>query len=334
MRPEGLAGTPVLFRVAAGPRIGFGHLKRCTALARALGVQPLVSLRGGRIAREVARRLGCELIDGRAADVVRRLRPELLVVDDPVARQGWPWARAAKAAASAVAAVRDMGHGLGHADLIVDGSVAPAALPGKSPARLWPRTHLTGARYALIDPILAKCRTRRASAEVVIALGGGRHARAARRLARELARRRPDLRIRIVGGLVPGAKAAREGRVSIMPPVAQLGPVLAACTMAIVSGGMTAYEACCLGTPAVAVSVVAAQRPAVRGLAARGAVVDGGALGSSSRSASGAAAAVERLLAEPAHRRRLARAGAKLVDGRGILRTARALTRLAQERRR
>ena len=37
----------ILFRAAAGPRRGFGHLVRCRSLARALGVRPLVALRGG-----------------------------------------------------------------------------------------------------------------------------------------------------------------------------------------------------------------------------------------------------------------------------------------------
>ncbi len=41
----------VLFRAAAGPRRGFGHLLRCRALARALGVRPLVCVRGPRAKR-------------------------------------------------------------------------------------------------------------------------------------------------------------------------------------------------------------------------------------------------------------------------------------------
>ena len=38
----------ILFRAPAGPRRGFGHLVRCRSLARALGVRPLIALRGGR----------------------------------------------------------------------------------------------------------------------------------------------------------------------------------------------------------------------------------------------------------------------------------------------
>jgi len=43
--------TRFLLRLAAGPRIGFGHLMPCRALAgalaQALAVRPIVSIRGG-----------------------------------------------------------------------------------------------------------------------------------------------------------------------------------------------------------------------------------------------------------------------------------------------
>ena len=41
------ADLRILFRAPAGARRGFGHLVRCRSLARALGVRPLISLRGG-----------------------------------------------------------------------------------------------------------------------------------------------------------------------------------------------------------------------------------------------------------------------------------------------
>jgi len=45
------SGMTVVFRVAAGPRLGFGHLVRCRSLARALGVTPRVWLRGSAATR-------------------------------------------------------------------------------------------------------------------------------------------------------------------------------------------------------------------------------------------------------------------------------------------
>ena len=38
----------VLFVAAAGPRRGYGHLVRCVSFARALGVRPLLAVRGSR----------------------------------------------------------------------------------------------------------------------------------------------------------------------------------------------------------------------------------------------------------------------------------------------
>ncbi|HEY7791062.1 MAG TPA: hypothetical protein VIC33_11145, partial [Vicinamibacterales bacterium] len=64
----------VLFRAAGGPRRGFGHLVRSAWLARALEVEPRVSVRGGRTAARVARRLGLEVVDGSPSDVMERER--------------------------------------------------------------------------------------------------------------------------------------------------------------------------------------------------------------------------------------------------------------------
>ena len=52
----------VVFRVAAGPRLGFGHLVRCRSLARALSVTPRVWLRGSAATRAAARALGCQVL--------------------------------------------------------------------------------------------------------------------------------------------------------------------------------------------------------------------------------------------------------------------------------
>ncbi len=60
------ADLRVLFRAAAGPRRGFGHLVRCRSLGRALGVRPLVSVRGGRLAEHTAIALGCDVVRGGA----------------------------------------------------------------------------------------------------------------------------------------------------------------------------------------------------------------------------------------------------------------------------
>src|SRR5579862_3019830 len=71
-----------LFRVAAGPHIGFGHLLRVRALARALGVKAVVSMRGSAMARRTAVGLGCR-IEPRPLAKIEAADFDVWVVDDP-----------------------------------------------------------------------------------------------------------------------------------------------------------------------------------------------------------------------------------------------------------
>ena len=93
----------------------------------------------------------------------------------------------------------------------------------------------------------------------------------------------------------------------------------------------TARRAAALGVPAVAVAVVPAQQPTVRGLARRRAVVDGGALYTADAPARISRVA-SALIAAPARCDALARTARQLVDGRGAERIAAALRRLAAGR--
>src|SRR5512147_396782 len=86
----------VVFRAAAGPRRGFGHLVRCLSLARALGVRPLLSLRGDASARETALALGADLLADDGMGVLLALQPDVVVIDDPIAADARRWMAAAR----------------------------------------------------------------------------------------------------------------------------------------------------------------------------------------------------------------------------------------------
>src|SRR5262245_39750503 len=138
----------VLFRAPAGARRGFGHLLRCRSLARALGVRPLVALRGPGHSVDVALRLGCDVVRGGAKRVVRALKPDIVMRDDPMPRDAARWIAAARQAGAAVVSIHDLGLGCLDADLLIDGSVAPGRVGRR-------RSSAAGPAFAILDPDLS-----------------------------------------------------------------------------------------------------------------------------------------------------------------------------------
>jgi spore coat polysaccharide biosynthesis predicted glycosyltransferase SpsG len=313
-----------LFRLAAGPRIGFGHLMRCRALARALHVRPLVSIRGGAGARRTARAIGCDLADGTAL-----CRTDLLIVDDPSPRHARTWLLRATRAGRPAATIHDLRTGDQAADLVVDGRVT--ARPSRRGG-----TALRGPRFTVLDPGVAAARAARRPhratrrPRVLIALGGGSHIFAVvQPLVADIARRCPGVTITVAAGFCRQSRPALRGARWIGRPDG-LTWDLAESDVAVVGGGVTLYEACAIGAPAVALAVVPAQRAAIRAFAARGAAIDAGALADGVLAAGRAAAAVAGLLGDAPARRRCSAAARRLIDGRGALRVAARMRSLAR----
>jgi spore coat polysaccharide biosynthesis predicted glycosyltransferase SpsG len=312
----------VVFRVAAGPRVGFGHLARSRAIAAAAGVRPRLSIRGTMATQRTARALGATLVTGGPRQVATG-RIDVLVVDDPRPAAARPWIAAARDAGVPVVLITDAGrHGFA-ADLVVDGTVR-ARSRGRG-------RRLAGPRFAVVDARIPRLRSvrRPTRGRVLVALGGGRHVRQhVTALVAALAEALPGADIRVAPGFARGPlPRLRHGR-WIAPGA--MAPALARTEVAVVGGGVSAYEACALGVAAVAVAVVPAQRPTVRALARLGALTDGGPL--SHDMVRTIAARASALALAPALRRRMARSGRRLVDGRGAYRIARAIARLqAQE---
>jgi spore coat polysaccharide biosynthesis predicted glycosyltransferase SpsG len=326
----------VLFRAPAGSRRGYGHLVRCLSLARALGVRPLIALRGSRHASDVALALGAELVATPSRRTLRALDPDIVVVDDPVAAHARRWIAAARRGGAIVVTIHDLGLGAPEGDLVIDASLGLRSLGDGAPKG---SLSLAGSQFALLDPRIQEFRAAvhaGTSRRVLISLGGGPHAQTAQAIADAITAADPRAEVRIVSGFVssPKPRSSNGGRVRWTTSLSGLAPELAKADVAIVGGGMSLYEACAMGVPAVALPVVAAQTPTVRAFAERGAAVPAFAEATAGKPAvaRAAAEAALKLLNNPRHRAALARRSTQLVDGKGAWRAAEAVNRVLNAR--
>ncbi len=344
-----------LFRVAAGPRLGHGHLRRAEALAAALGRPACVSVRGRGAPTTLA-----TIPPRPPAGAIDASRPAVLVLDDPSATASLAWCRAARERGIPVVSLHDLGLGQIPSTLAIDGSVT-------SPQRGWPSSSvLRGLAHAMIRPP-RRSRRNGTVRRVLISLGGGPRCTLIGALAREIGRRWPGLDIvvpsavasarerlagpadrfgragdRCVGhgqGFVagdasPDGRDGRRGGVRVVAAPLGLADVLAGVDVAILGGGVSLYEAVAAGVPSIGVAVVPAQRATIAGFAARDLVCDGGVVErrSSHAVARRVADRLARIIEDPAWRRRVRREGPRAVDGRGVTRVARALVAVAEGR--
>jgi spore coat polysaccharide biosynthesis predicted glycosyltransferase SpsG len=309
-----------MFAATAGPLRGFGHLVRCGVLADALGVPRVIVLR--RTSPDTARavrRLGWT--PRRWSDALRFRLPELLIVDDPSAVETGRWIRRARRLGIPVATLHDGGSVAVDSDLVIDVGLV---------SRHEDTAHrVSGPGFAVLRASDRSWRpgTGPTAANVLVALGGGVHVRRlGARVASAIARRLPDAEVRVAAGFAGPRLPRLPDRCRWIAPVDGLAPALAEASACVVSGGVTLAEACAVGTPAVAVAVVAAQQPAVDVVVGSRAAltVTLDQLNASERLAE----LVRELLQRPALRRELSRNARRLVDRRGTARVVRRLRQL------
>ncbi|HKE15143.1 MAG TPA: hypothetical protein VKB80_09780 [Kofleriaceae bacterium] len=331
----------VVLHAAGGPDIGVGHLRRTGTLADALaGLDPSLELvllweasgalagtmRGGR------RTASLELAGSRSEGLC--MRDQLVAEDgrtalmsDILRPESGYFAGAREAGYAIVAHLNDSGATRASADLLVDED------PASSPPEGFRGRFLSSTRFRMIAAELVALRgptpwRADAAARVTVALGGADPRGLSERLLTALVAlpRRFETAVQIgpafaaphVAGLERIARGAE--RVSLSPPTAFTGPLLAASDLVVTLGGITAYEAMCLGRPGAAVRD-GGMAPYVGKLAMEGLLVDLG------EPESAAAALVE--LAEDGPRlAELADRGHRVIDGNGARRVARSVLEL------
>jgi UDP-2,4-diacetamido-2,4,6-trideoxy-beta-L-altropyranose hydrolase len=333
------SASSVVFRVAGGPRLGFGHIVRALSLAKAMQVSPRMSVRGTAETKKVAHRLGALVKEQSLAAVLARGDVRLLVIDDPDTQAATDALALARRHGAMVASVHDLGIAPIASDLAIDGSLAMLR-------KDWPSTDaLLGPRYAVLDPSLltvgpSEGQAMRAQSEgrlrVLVSLGGGPRVTAGLRIARAIADASADIWVTLAAGFGVRALQTRHPRVRLLESPSWLRSELARVDVAVLAGGVTLYEAALLGVPSVALAVVAAQMPTIRAFERVGASIAAGCLVSGDRAnvertRAKAVQAVAALLADEEKRRVMAVQGQQQVDGRGALRVAAALTRLMDQ---
>jgi spore coat polysaccharide biosynthesis predicted glycosyltransferase SpsG len=331
----------ILVRTAAGPGIGFGHLRRTLILARKLrrSARPcfLLDLEDGWSQDQVqsagfeyrcfnSRRpwSGLESADALLVDTRQRAGLNRLVSE-------------ARARGIPVASIHDLGLVPLASDVVIDGSMPPTAVR-------FPRidtTFYTGTDYLVLGDACSrfhrKCKTVRTRiSRVVINLGGGDGSRFFRRVLFGL--RAVRLPLEVIG--LPGfcswgqekvAKALwKPLRFRWLHPKEDVAELMFDADLVISAGGLSAFETLCIGTPLCALSFDRYQAAAINAIAHAGACLN---LGPGARLRCDM---VRRRFVElnenPELRRRLSRCGRRLVDGGGRLRVGRILLSLIESK--
>jgi UDP-2,4-diacetamido-2,4,6-trideoxy-beta-L-altropyranose hydrolase len=308
------------FITAAGPGIGLGHLRRCSALASALsarGVIPRLIVDGRVDASGTVDLASIPWIrePALAVEALEQWKAGAVIVDAYDADE--TLFAALRLKIGLVVAIDDLADRRLPVDVVVNGSVAA----GASAYRVLPDTTLLlGSRYALLDPAFAAPPPARPVAarvqRALITLGGDAPAEALEAAVRALRTAAPLAAIDLVVGPFTRAGDGDDAGVTTHRGLTSLRALMITADLAVCGGGMTLSECLATGTPTVAICLASNQRPNINALRAAGAIVVGD---------DGLEAAVRQVAESPTLRETLAARGRALVDGAGANRVASAV---------
>lgn len=279
-----------------GPRAGLGHRSRIAAVAAALAG------RGHDV--DIGATADTPVVDGQVAVIDSYERR----ADDRT------WVRS-----PAVIALDDLARDLDVA-VLVDPS--PGA-DGSNHRRAG--LVLAGERYALLSPATAAATPRPIGdrvESVLVTFGGADSSGHGEVVAGALRSALPGTDLVLVRG--PWSAAGAPDGVHLVSVRDGLGDVLAQTDLVVTASGVTLLEALHLGRPIVCTVIAENQRQAASAAEAAGAAV--------LADLAGAADAAVALAADPDRRRALGSRAAALVDGRGAVRVADVVARLADAR--
>jgi UDP-2,4-diacetamido-2,4,6-trideoxy-beta-L-altropyranose hydrolase len=351
----------VAFRVDASPAIGIGHFMRCLCLADALSRQgatirfvsrglpvhlrgylderryqltPLAERAAGRDAGDLAHSswLGATQADD-AADTRAALAPDTgdwVVVDHYALDARWETAlRAQGSRILAIDDIADRGH---DCDVLLDQNLyadPEQRYAGKVPDRC---RLLLGPRYALLRDEFQQARLQAPPrtgivARILVSFGGVDAANCTGAALEALRDAAAKVDVDVVIGAEHAFRAdiervcERSGyRLHVQSN--RMAELMARADLAIGAAGITTWERCCVGLPAVAVAIAANQRAVVEGAADEGLLY---MPGHDVVTSDGLAVHLRALVDNPRLLQLMSRRAMHAVDGRGVERVLRVL---------
>jgi UDP-2,4-diacetamido-2,4,6-trideoxy-beta-L-altropyranose hydrolase len=325
-------------RTAAGPQIGFGHLRRCLVLAQSLldCCTPLFLIDPqDRWSQEQLKNQGCGYSCERLDTAWSLLPHPSAILIDTLDPKGLDCLMAnARDRGIPVISIHDLGLNPLPSDIIIDGSIAPACTDSRPRAISY-----SGTDFMILDPAYRFLRQRRMQIRekiqsVLINLGGGDSHKFFPRVLEGL--RLWNHEVEVVG--IPGFIAWGQeslGRKDWYPmrfrwESASIARFHTKADLAITTGGLAAYEALCAGTPLFALSCDHFQQSAITAIAAEGACMD---LGSGDDLDPVHLANMLSIInADHAERRLFSLRGRRMVDGRGAERVSEIIRQLIRKR--
>lgn len=259
-----------------------------------------------------------------AYEIHHDVRPAACVITDLVQpRSLRSFARVRKMGPSV--SLHDMGLGQFESDCAIDGSVVQVR-----PFPAGRRALYLGPKYAVLDPGLSGIRggtTRR----VFVNFGGGDVRALYRKAVRALDMIPGPIDIRACRGYTSwDGVDSRNHRTSWIGPCGSLSEGMAGSALALCAGGTALYEAARTGLPAVVLSHHRLQERTAKEFERLGAAISLGTY--REVGVDTIRRALETMLCAPEARRRMGRAGRRIVDGRGLERVSKIIARFAEGR--
>lgn len=341
-----MTGAPrIVFVTETGPAVGWGHLARCLALARAAGGSDVRHLflveGGGPSALERIRLAGFDAVSPpwrsdphTALRKIRGLAADATVAVVDAYGVAPQFLIDLRAAVGCLAIVDDVADRISPADVIVNGGLGAAR-------SLYPPRgggdYLVGPEYALLDPAFRRRPVRDAAdpvARVLVTLGGGRPGddlrAAVAAVDRVFAGCQVDVAVGASGDGPPSSRTERTARneVTTHHGLPGLRDLMVEADLAVAGAGVTFLELLACARPAVLVRMADNQGPNVEEGLRRRVALCAGVAGDASLGEC-IETALRQLAADPARRREMGELGRRLVDGRGACRVAGELAKAA-----